>query len=135
MDANAKRLTNLATPTQSGDAATKGYVDGELAGLSQNSISQGDSSVAVSDSGTGSVVVTVDNATHTTFNSSGITLASGVFSGTATSAQYADLAEMYSADADIEPGTVVCFGGDAEVTTCMADGDKKVAVESTNLHT
>lgn len=133
MDANAKNITNLATPSASSHAATKGYVDGELAGLSQNSISQGDSSVAVSDSGTGSVVVTVDNATHTTFNSSGITLASGVFSGTATSAQYADLAEMYSADADIEPGTVVCFGGDAEVTTCMADADKKIAgVVSTN---
>ena len=133
LDANSQRLTNLATPTANTDAATKAYVDGELSGLSQNSISQGDSSVAVSDSGTGSVVVTVDNATHTTFNSSGITLASGVFSGTATSAQYADLAEMYPADADIEPGTVVCFGGDAEITTCMTDGDKKVAgVVSTN---
>ena len=133
MDANAKRLTNLATPTNSGDAATKGYVDGELAGLSQNSISAGDSSFAIADSGTGAATLTLDNATHTTFNSSGITLASGVFSGTATSAQYADLAEMYTADADIEPGTVVCFGGDKEVTTCMEASDKKVAgVVSTN---
>ena len=133
MDANAKRLTNLATPTNSGDAATKGYVDGELAGLSQNSISAGDSTFAIADSGTGAATLTLDNATHTTFNSSGITLATGVFSGTATSAQYADLAEMYTADADIEPGTVVCFGGDKEVTTCMLEADKKVAgVVSTN---
>jgi len=133
LDANAKRLTNLATPTNSGDAATKGYVDGELAGLSQNSISAGDSSFAIADSGTGAATLTLDNATHTTFNSSGITLATGVFSGTATSAQYADLAEMYTADADIEPGTVVCFGGDKEVTTCMLEADKKVAgVVSTN---
>ena len=47
--------------------------------------------------------------------------------GKATQAQYADLAEKYSADADIEPGTVVCFGGDAEVTTCMQDADTRVA--------
>ena len=40
---------------------------------------------------------------------------------------------MYSADADIEPGTVVCFGGEHEVTTCMQDADKKIAgVVSTN---
>ena len=101
--------------------------------MSQNSISSGDSTFAIADSGTGAATLTLDNATHTTFNSSGITLATGVFSGTATSAQYADLAEMYTADADIEPGTVVCFGGDKEVTTCMLEADKKVAgVVSTN---
>jgi hypothetical protein len=133
LNANSQRLTSVANPTAAQDAATKAYVDSGLAGLSQDSISEGDSKVEVTDSGTGTVVVTLDNAAHTTFNSSGITLSTGVFSGTATSAQYADLAEMYSADADIEPGTVVCFGGDKEVTTCMADADKKVAgVVSTN---
>ena len=133
LNANSQRLTSVADPSSAQDAATKAYVDSGLAGLSQDSISEGDSKIEVTDSGTGSAVVTLDNATHTTFNSSGITLATGVFSGTATSAQYADLAEMYSADADIEPGTVVCFGGDKEVTTCMADADKKVAgVVSTN---
>ena len=51
----------------------------------------------------------------------------------ATSAQYADLAEMYAADADIEPGTVVVFGGDAEVTTATQLNDHRVAgVVSTN---
>ena len=38
------------------------------------------------------------------------------FSGTASSAQYADLAERYLADADYEVGTVLVFGGSAEVT-------------------
>lgn len=38
------------------------------------------------------------------------------FHGTATSAQYADLAEYYSSDADYEPGTVLKLGGEAEVT-------------------
>jgi hypothetical protein len=51
----------------------------------------------------------------------------------ATSAQYADLAEMYVADQIIEPGTVVCFGGDHEVTVCAQSGSKRVAgVVSTN---
>lgn len=38
------------------------------------------------------------------------------FHGTATSAQYADLAEYYSSDAEYEPGTVLKIGGEAEVT-------------------
>ena len=41
------------------------------------------------------------------------------FQGTATSAQYADLAENYLGDATYEVGTVVEFGGDAEVTACL----------------
>ena len=51
----------------------------------------------------------------------------------ATSAQYADLAEMYEADGIIEPGTVVCFGGAKEVTLCQEDACRRVAgVVSTN---
>jgi hypothetical protein len=51
----------------------------------------------------------------------------------ATSAQYADLAEMYEADQIIEPGTVVCFGGANEVTMCAEDACRRVAgVVSTN---
>jgi hypothetical protein len=51
----------------------------------------------------------------------------------ATSAQYADLAEMYVADRMIDPGTVVCFGGNHEVTICDTDGCSRVAgVVSTN---
>ena len=50
------------------------------------------------------------------------------FSGVSTTAQYADLAEKYSADADYEPGTVLHFGGEAEVTLCDTDMCSKVAV-------
>jgi len=51
----------------------------------------------------------------------------------ATSAQYADLAEKYTADADYAPGTVVMFGGSAEVTLCVNDACSRVAgVISTN---
>jgi hypothetical protein len=52
---------------------------------------------------------------------------------TATSAQYADLAEKYVADADYAPGTVLSFGGNVEVTLTSADADRRVAgVVSTN---
>jgi len=51
----------------------------------------------------------------------------------ATSAQYADLAECYTADKDYVPGTVLIFGGDQEVTDSQVKGDPRVAgVVSTN---
>ena len=51
----------------------------------------------------------------------------------ATSAQYADLAENYSADAEYAPGTVLHFGGEAEVTICNQDMCRRVAgVVTTN---
>ena len=45
----------------------------------------------------------------------------------ATSAIYADLAEKYLADRHYEPGTVVVFGGDKEVTETNDDHDPRVA--------
>ncbi len=51
----------------------------------------------------------------------------------ATSAQYADLAEIYAGDAAIEPGTVVEFGGTAEVRLCDTSASTRIAgVVSTN---
>ncbi len=50
-----------------------------------------------------------------------------VFNGTATSAQYADLAEKYRADKDYECGTVLIFGGEAEVTECNTFCDNRLA--------
>ena len=56
-----------------------------------------------------------------------------VIYGTSTSAQYADLAEKYEADADYDEGTVVMFGGDKEVTICDSEGCTAVAgIISTN---
>jgi hypothetical protein len=50
-----------------------------------------------------------------------------IFQGTASSARYADLAERYEADAILEPGTVVCFGGEKEITACDHENDHAVA--------
>jgi hypothetical protein len=49
------------------------------------------------------------------------------FSGVSTTAKYADLAENYSADAAYEPGTVLHFGGEFEVSQCDADMCSRVA--------
>jgi hypothetical protein len=45
----------------------------------------------------------------------------------ATSALYADLAEIYTTDATYEVGTVVVFGGEAEITTTDKFADVSVA--------
>jgi hypothetical protein len=45
----------------------------------------------------------------------------------ATNARYADLAEKYLADDDYSPGTVVVFGGDAEITTTEVQEDTRIA--------
>lgn len=49
------------------------------------------------------------------------------FNGTATYAKYADLAERYAADATYEEGTVMAFGGEAEVTSAEGYGSTKIA--------
>lgn len=50
------------------------------------------------------------------------------FNGTATSAQYADVAERYSIDnVRLEPGTVVVFGGKKEITESTLPYNTRVA--------
>jgi hypothetical protein len=48
------------------------------------------------------------------------------FNGQASSALYADLAERYAADRPMEPGTVVCLGGEKEITPSMIPGSEDV---------
>lgn len=70
-------------------------------------------------SGTGNI-----GATGATFNT--------VFAK-ATTAQYADLAEIYTSDQQYPGGTVVVFGGEAEVTQSHSPHDTRIAgVVSTN---
>ena len=81
----------------------------------------------------GGTFTVTSNATDTNtgntivFRDSNGDFSAGVISATSTSARYADLAELYLADADYEPGTVVIFGGAAEVTECIRDNDHTVA--------
>ena len=58
-------------------------------------------------------------------------LYANVFQGIASSADYADLAEKYLADAEYLVGTVVSIGGEKEVTACTV-GDRAIGVVSAN---
>ena len=95
--------------------------------------------VAVSGTGlsgggsSGSVTVT-SNATSA--NTGGAIVArdgsgnfsAGTITATATSARYADLAEKYTTDSELDAGTVVQFGGEtAEVHACNIEGTHAVA--------
>jgi len=67
------------------------------------------------------------SGTNLTFDSANGNLTTTTFTGLATSAKYADLAEKYDSDATYEAGTVLIFGGEKEVTECTAKYDKRIA--------
>jgi len=87
---------------------------------------------------TGSVTGPVNGAITTTSITTGGAGTAGTIVGDWSltgkwQATYADLAEYYSADAEYEPGTVLIFGGVAEVTTTTIGSDSRVAgVVTTN---
>ena len=61
----------------------------------------------------------------TTVTASG-NITGNFFVGTATAAQYADMAEVYASDEDYEAGTVVKIGGSAEITQTESHADVDV---------
>jgi len=77
---------------------------------------------------TGRTLTTGANTTQGNITGNWILTAGSLLQST-----YADLAEYYAADSDIEPGTIVEFGGVAEITICNNELSPKVAgVVSTN---
>ena len=60
------------------------------------------------------------------FNSSTQTLYATEFSGTATKARYADLAECYVADSSYPIGTLISIGGEKEVTVSTKENEKSL---------
>jgi hypothetical protein len=219
IDAATNTITGGATgaPSSDGDFANKKYVDDSLAGLSQNSISQLNTNITVTDTGTdGAITFTADgnselviNDTSSTFSgnvivsgnltvngttetiattnttiadniielqsgisastndagiiiergstgnnaaiiwdesadkftmgtttatgadkSGGITVAVATLvanlEGTATAAEYSDVAERFASDTAYEAGTVVALGGAAEITQVNEEGSDEV---------
>lgn len=86
--------------------------------------------------GSGVLIVSGDIQTSAANATANIGNASNYFNrlfAQATTALYADLAEMYTTDADYAPGTVLVFGGNQEVTMSTVAHDTRVAgVVSTN---
>ena len=138
--------TNGTLPVHDGivaggsNIATVAYVDNAVGSLSADSISNGTSNVKVLSSG-GNVAVTVGGSGIVTFAAAGILndMGNGVGNignataqfntifAQATSAQYADVAERYLADAEYTVGTVLVFGGDQEVTQSQIDHTTRIA--------
>ena len=120
--------------------------DGRITSASTSGITVGNGTLTMNVSGTGlsgSQTFTANQSGNATFtvtsNATSANTAStivardasgnftaGVITATATAARYADLAERYAADAEYEPGTIVCLGGEAEVTQSTKALDKKV---------
>jgi hypothetical protein len=73
---------------------------------------------------TGNIIPTGANVT---FNLGSPTQWWNTFYGVSTQARYADLAEKYVADNEYDVGTVVVFGGEAEITTTETFADTRVA--------
>lgn len=131
INASNNTITGISTSTPSGDGdvVVKGYLDTRLSALSSTSITDGNTSVTVTDNddSTSSIVHAVDGVTIATTNVDGITMAAGKeFIGTATAAQYSDLAERFHADASLEPGTVVKLGGVNEITAVAEEASDDV---------
>ena len=223
IDAATNKITGGATaaPSADGDFANKKYVDDSLAGLSQNSISQLNTNITVTDTGSnGQIVISADgnaeltindtastfagnvvvtgnmtiNGTTTTVASTvtthadplielntgassnandlgfvfergstgnnavimwdesadkftmGLTTATGAstgdltlsgvgtlvaniegdLTGTATAAQYSDVAERFASDSAYTPGTVVALGGAEEITQVNEEASDEV---------
>jgi hypothetical protein len=80
--------------------------------------------------GSGVLIVSGNIQTSTANATSNIGNASNYFNrlfAQATTALYADLAEVYRSDAQYPPGTVVVFGGTQEVTMSTVSHDNKIA--------
>jgi hypothetical protein len=130
------RITGVGDPVASQDAVTKAYFEANAS--SGGATVSGDTSTntdfalyfAATTSG---ALTAVKQDTGLLYNPSTGTLTSAAFAGVASSAKYADLAEKYLADNSYDPGTVLVFGGDNEVTTTTQEKDDRVAgVVSTN---
>ena len=75
---------------------------------------------------------TITPSANLTYNLGSTSSWWGTLYGVSTQAKYADLAENYQADKAYSAGTVVMFGGDAEVTVADADTRAVAGVVSTN---
>jgi hypothetical protein len=117
------------SPTTTLGVTGSAYVTGNITGA--NLIINGTAAA-----GSGVLIVSGNIQTSTSNATANIGNASNYFNrlfAQATTALYADLAEMYTTDAEYKPGTVLVFGGNQEVTISTETHDHRVAgVVSTN---
>ena len=104
-----------------------------------NQTSDGDTIFQVNDGGVTTTVIQIDGATSTVgvrditnLQADGVgnigtaSIGFNTVHAKATSAQYADMAERFHADAEYAPGTIVELGGVNEITLCVEELSAKV---------
>ena len=123
LDGATSEAQVTANPTTDYGIATKKYVDDSLSGIGGGSVLLNDGSNNITGTITPDTDQTYDfGSTTNTFN----TVYAQTFSGTSVTAQYADLAERFAADAFYAPGTVVALGGVEEITRVAEEGSESV---------
>lgn len=130
-----------ATPSAGTHITNKTYVDTEIASAvsSTNVVRTTGTQASIAGAKTfttlltGSSGVSDGTATMSSGALTGVTtitatgnVSGNYFVGTATQAQYADLAEIYKADREYMPGTVVKIGGSEEITQTTEAFDNEV---------
>jgi hypothetical protein len=136
------RLSGTYTITVSGSATTAGTV---TTAAQPNITSVGTlTSLGVTGAVTaGNVYANSGTVRATTLRGTALTTGANTTAGTVTGnwtltagsrlqATYADLAEYYEGDAEYEPGTVLMFGGEKEVTVAENNTNRLAGVVSTN---
>jgi hypothetical protein len=132
ISATANTITGLTTaaPSADGDVANKKYVDDQIGAISSTAITQGDTSVTVADSGTGTVTIVADTSnTVATFAAAETTItATGAINLTAGSDVVvpANVGILFGSGEKIEGDNTdltVTSGGDISLT---ATGDVNI---------
>ena len=116
-DGATNRVSVAGAPTSSLHIATKAYVDSTVSGSGALPTTGGTM--------TGNILVSGSVDFGTSGNRISTVFAT-TFNGTATTAQYADLAENFVPDNNYAPGTVVALGGAEEITAVNEELSNKV---------
>lgn len=121
--AGVTQITNSTAATSTSSGAL--IVNGGIA-INKNAYFGGDGSNAIVHTGN------ILPSSSLSYNLGSASRSYNTFYGTATQAQYADLAENYQADQDYQFGTVLMFGGKEEVTLASSDTTAVAGVVSQN---
>ena len=115
--------TKLAT-----QQSIKAYVDSEISGISTTAISQNDSNITVSDSGSGTITVTVDGSQIGQFSSSGLNLSGTATIGAVTTNSISSNGS--NADLSIQPSGT----GDVVISGIRVNGTTLDSSDSTGIN-